>query len=155
MGFALADHFPRAGTTARWIWPARSRRARRRGGTCSGGWWRRPTCGGEPARCGPEDARLDYDALTAVRPDVILTSVSAFGAGGPSSHRPGFDGTGQAMSGVMYLSGRPGEPTKAYCPYVDFTTALAAAVGTLAALLARRDTGRPPRTGPHAVGAAT
>ena len=98
---------------------------------------------------------LDYDALTAVRPDVILTSVSAFGAGGPSSHRPGFDGTGQAMSGVMYLSGRPGEPTKAYCPYVDFTTALAAAVGTLAALLARRDTGRPPRTGPHAVGAAT
>lgn len=85
---------------------------------------------------------LDYDALTAVRPDVILTSVSAFGAGGPSSHRPGFDGIGQAMSGVMYLSGRPGEPTKAYCPYVDFTTALAAAVGTLAALLARRDTGR-------------
>lgn len=38
---------------------------------------------------------------------------------------------------------------------VDFTTALAAAVGTLAALLARRDTGRGHRTGPHAVGAAT
>lgn len=85
---------------------------------------------------------LDYEALSAVRPDVILASVSAFGAGGPSSHRLGFDGVGQAMSGVMYLSGRPGEPTKAYCPYVDFTTALVAAVGTLAALLVRRDTGR-------------
>ena len=85
---------------------------------------------------------LDYDALTAVKPDVILTSVSAFGAGGPSSHRLGFDGIGQAMSGIMYLSGRPGEPTKAYCPYVDFTTALVATVGTLAALLVRRDTGQ-------------
>ena len=85
---------------------------------------------------------LDFGALTAVRPDVILTSVSAFGAGGPSSHRLGFDGIGQAMSGIMYLSGRPGEPTKAYCPYVDFTTALVATVGTLAALLVRRDTGQ-------------
>ena len=85
---------------------------------------------------------LDYEALTAVKPDVILTSVSAFGAGGPSSHRLGFDGIGQAMSGIMYLSGRPGEPTKAYSPYVDFTTALVATVGTLAALLVRRDTGQ-------------
>ena len=85
---------------------------------------------------------LDYDALTTIKPDVILTSVSAFGAGGPSSHRLGFDGIGQAMSGIMYLSGRPGEPTKAYCPYVDFTTALVATVGTLAALLVRRDTGQ-------------
>ena len=85
---------------------------------------------------------LDYDALSAVKPDVILTSVSAFGAGGPSSHRLGFDGIGQAMSGVIYLSGRPGEPTKAYAPYVDFTTALAATVGTLAALMVRRDTGQ-------------
>ena len=85
---------------------------------------------------------LDYGALSAIKPDVILTSVSAFGAGGPSSHRLGFDGIGQAMSGIMYLSGRAGEPTKAYCPYVDFTTALVATVGTLAALLVRRDTGQ-------------
>lgn len=85
---------------------------------------------------------IDYDALTAIRPDVILASVSAFGVGGPSSHRLGFDGIGQAMSGIMYLSGRPGEPTRAYSPYVDFTTALVATVGTLAALLVRRDTGQ-------------
>ena len=85
---------------------------------------------------------LDYEALTTVKPDVILTTVSAFGAGGPLSHRLGFDGVGQAMSGIMYLSGRPGEPTKAYSPYVDFTTALVATVGTLAALLMRRDTGQ-------------
>ncbi len=85
---------------------------------------------------------LDYPSLAAVTPDIILTSVSAFGAGGPSSEKVGFDGIWQAMSGAMYLSGRPGEPTKAYVPYVDFTTALSATVGTLAALMARQHTGR-------------
>ena len=85
---------------------------------------------------------LDYRSLAALRPDVILTSVSAFGAGGPLSGKLGFDGIGQAMSGSMYLSGRPGEPTKTYVPYVDFTTALSATVGTLAALMARQQTGR-------------
>ena len=85
---------------------------------------------------------LDYAALSAVIPDIILTSVSAFGAGGPYSEKVGFDGIGQAMSGAMYLSGRPEEPTKSYVPWVDFTTALSATVGTLAALMARQQSGR-------------
>ena len=86
--------------------------------------------------------RLDYASLSAVKPDIILTSVSAFGAGGPYSEKVGFDGIGQAMSSAMYLSGRPDEPTKSYVPWVDFTTALSATVGTLAALMARQHTGR-------------
>ena len=85
---------------------------------------------------------LDYGSLSAVKPDIILTSISAFGSGGPNSARVGFDGIGQAMSGAMYLSGRPGQPTKSYVPWVDFTTALSATVGTLAALMARQQTGR-------------
>ncbi len=85
---------------------------------------------------------LDYVSLVAVKPDVILTSVSAFGSGGPYSKKTGFDGIGQAMSGAMYLSGHPGQPTKSYVPWVDFTTALSATVGTLAALMARQQTGR-------------
>ena len=85
---------------------------------------------------------LDYPSLVAVKQDVILTSVSAFGAGGPYSEKVGFDGIGQAMSGSMYLSGQPGQPTKSYVPWVDFTTALSATVGTLAALMARQQTGR-------------
>lgn len=89
-----------------------------------------------------EAMRLDYASLTALKSDIILTSVSAFGTGGPYSEKLGFDGIGQAMSGAMYLSGRPDEPTKSYVPWVDFTTALSAAVGTLAALMARRQTGR-------------
>jgi crotonobetainyl-CoA:carnitine CoA-transferase CaiB-like acyl-CoA transferase len=85
---------------------------------------------------------IDYDSLTAVRPDIVLATTSAFGRGGPWSERVGFDGIGQAMNGAMYLSGWPEEPMRAYLPYVDFGTALYSAFGTLAALIARRETGR-------------
>ena len=85
---------------------------------------------------------LDYASLAAVNPRIVLTSVSAFGAGGPYSEKVGFDGIGQAMSGAMYLSGQPGQPTKSYVPWVDFMTALSATTGTLAALMARERTGR-------------
>lgn len=85
---------------------------------------------------------LDYPSLAAIKPDVILTSVSAFGSVGPYSAKTGFDGIGQAMSGAMYLTGQPGQPTKSYMPWVDFTTALSATVGTLAALMSRQRTGR-------------
>jgi crotonobetainyl-CoA:carnitine CoA-transferase CaiB-like acyl-CoA transferase len=85
---------------------------------------------------------LDYASLAAIKPDVILTAVSAFGTGGPDADKIGFDGVGQAMSGAMYLSGAPEEPMKAFVPYVDYATAITAAFGTMAALLARRETGR-------------
>lgn len=85
---------------------------------------------------------LDHASLAAVNPRIVLTSVSAFGAGGPYSDRVGFDGVGQAMSGAMHLSGQPGQPTKSYVPWVDFMTALSACAGTLAALMARERTGR-------------
>src|SRR5207249_10554479 len=40
----------------------------------------------------------DLESLRRVRPDIILTTVTAFGAGGPWSHKHGFDGIGQVMS---------------------------------------------------------
>ena len=40
---------------------------------------------------------LDLDSLRRVKPDIILTTVTAFGAGGPWSHKHGFDGIGQVM----------------------------------------------------------
>lgn len=84
---------------------------------------------------------LDYDALKAVKPDIILATQTAFGDCGPYRDRGGFDGIGQAMSGAMYISGVPGAPVKAAAPYVDYTTAVLAAFGTLAALLHRQRTG--------------
>ena len=85
---------------------------------------------------------LDWETLSALRPTLVLTTISAFGGGGPYAERLGFDGIGQAMSGSMYLSGHPGEPMKAYVPWVDFGTAGLAAFATLGALYARRTTGR-------------
>tara|TARA_B100001559_G_scaffold287589_1_gene264695 strand:- start:217 stop:1401 length:1185 start_codon:yes stop_codon:yes gene_type:complete len=85
---------------------------------------------------------LDYNSLRAIKPDIILTMISAFGRGGPYSNRVGFDGLGQAMSGNMYMSGTPEQPVKAYAPFIDFGTASLAAFGTMSALFERQKTGR-------------
>jgi crotonobetainyl-CoA:carnitine CoA-transferase CaiB-like acyl-CoA transferase len=85
---------------------------------------------------------LDLESLRRVKPDIILTTVTGFGAGGPLSHKHGFDGIGQAMSGAAYLSGTPDQPIALKLPWVDFGTACLSAFGTLAALIERGKTGR-------------
>ncbi|ABS62558.1 L-carnitine dehydratase/bile acid-inducible protein F [Parvibaculum lavamentivorans DS-1] len=85
---------------------------------------------------------LDYESLTAVKPDIILTTVSAFGHGGPYSERTGFDGVAQSMVGAAYLTGYPEEPVKSYAPWVDFGTASLSAFGTMAALMERAQSGK-------------
>jgi crotonobetainyl-CoA:carnitine CoA-transferase CaiB-like acyl-CoA transferase len=85
---------------------------------------------------------IDYASLCAIKPDIILAHVSAFGQTGPYKDRVGFDLLGQAMSGMMHMSGAPGAPVRSQAPYVDFSTALFAAFGTLAALMERQRTGR-------------
>jgi crotonobetainyl-CoA:carnitine CoA-transferase CaiB-like acyl-CoA transferase len=85
---------------------------------------------------------LDYESLKEIKPDIILTMISAFGTGGPYSNRVGFDGLGQAMSGAMYLSGTPEQPVKSYTPFIDFGTASLAAFGTMTALFERQRSGR-------------
>ena len=85
---------------------------------------------------------LDLESLREVKEDVILTTVSAYGRGGPYSDRVGFDGIGQVMSGIAYMTGDPDRPRRAAAPFVDFGTALSCAYGTLAALMAREQTGK-------------
>ena len=85
---------------------------------------------------------LDLESLRLTKPDIILTTVTAFGAGGPWSHKHGFDGIGQTMSGGAYLTGTPDQPMRAAVPWVDCGTASLAALGTLAALMERGKTGR-------------
>ncbi len=86
--------------------------------------------------------KLDYESLKAVKPDIILTTVSAFGHGGPYSHRVGFDAIGQVMSGAVYMTGTEEQPYRAQAAYVDFGTALHCAFGTMAALMHRKATGQ-------------
>ena len=85
---------------------------------------------------------IDYDSLAAIKPDIILTQISAFGAEGPYANRVGFDPVAQAMSGAMGLTGFPGAPIRSVVPFEDFGTALHAAFGTMVALYERQKTGR-------------
>jgi crotonobetainyl-CoA:carnitine CoA-transferase CaiB-like acyl-CoA transferase len=85
---------------------------------------------------------LDYETLRVIKPDIILVTSSAFGASGPLATHVGFDGVAQAMSGVIYMTGQPDEPYRAAVNWVDFGTALHCAMGTLAALMARSQTGK-------------
>jgi crotonobetainyl-CoA:carnitine CoA-transferase CaiB-like acyl-CoA transferase len=83
-----------------------------------------------------------YTWLRESRPDIILTSISGFGQYGPYRNRPAFDPIGQAMSGLMSLTGAPvGQPLGATTSLVDRYTSLHATIGTLAALHHRDKTG--------------
>jgi crotonobetainyl-CoA:carnitine CoA-transferase CaiB-like acyl-CoA transferase len=97
----------------------------------------------ENFRPGTMDAMgFGYDALKALKRDIILVSVSGFGQFGPYRDLPAFDPLGQAMSGLMHLTGRPvGQPVGTAFSLVDRTTALHATIGALAALRHRDRTG--------------
>ncbi|MFI5104562.1 MAG: CaiB/BaiF CoA transferase family protein, partial [Terriglobales bacterium] len=85
---------------------------------------------------------LDYDALRALKPEIILARVSAFGPDGPYANRLGFDTVAQAMSGAMSLTGFPGAPVRALAPFEDFGTALHTAFGVMVALYHRQRSGQ-------------
>jgi crotonobetainyl-CoA:carnitine CoA-transferase CaiB-like acyl-CoA transferase len=84
---------------------------------------------------------LDHASLRAIKPDIILATMSTFGTGGPYSDRVGFDGLGQTMSGAAHLSGENGVPAKSIAVFVDFGTAMMSAFGVLLALRHRDRTG--------------
>src|SRR5216684_3566460 len=85
---------------------------------------------------------FDYERLRACNPGIILISVSGFGQYGPYIDRPAFDPLGQAMSGLMALTGQPvGQPVGTASSVVDRYTALHATIGALAALRHRERTG--------------
>lgn len=85
---------------------------------------------------------LDYPTLSAVNPRLVLTTISAYGFKGDQRDAIGFDGTRQALSGAMHLTGTGERPMRAAVSYVDYATGLAAAHATLGALLHRQRTGR-------------
>ncbi|HEY8872708.1 MAG TPA: CoA transferase [Stellaceae bacterium] len=89
-----------------------------------------------------EKMGFGYERLCELKPDIILCSVSGFGQYGPYRDRPAFDPLGQAMSGLMSLTGAPvGTPLGAATSLVDRYTSLHATIGTLAALRHRDKTG--------------
>ena len=85
---------------------------------------------------------FDYEAIRALRPDVIYTSVSAYGSKGPMSDQPGYDPLMQAYTGLMSTTGyEGGPPTRVGGAVVDYGTGMWAAIAVLAALRRRDATG--------------
>jgi crotonobetainyl-CoA:carnitine CoA-transferase CaiB-like acyl-CoA transferase len=85
---------------------------------------------------------IDYETLRAVNPRIILASISGFGQDGPYRDRPGFDQIAQGMSGLMSVTGKPGEgPMRTGAAIADVAAGLYAALGVMSALLEREISG--------------
>ena len=83
-----------------------------------------------------------YDVLKEINPRIIMVNVSAYGQFGPYKDQIGYDPIGQTMSGIAMVTGQEGmPPIRAGVPIIDRTTALHAAIGTLAALHEREKSG--------------
>ncbi len=83
-----------------------------------------------------------YEKIKALNPKIIMINVSAYGQYGPNWDKVGFDPIGQAMGGLMSLTGYGDlPPIKTYFPLIDRITALHACIGALAALREREISG--------------
>jgi crotonobetainyl-CoA:carnitine CoA-transferase CaiB-like acyl-CoA transferase len=86
---------------------------------------------------------LDYDALAAVRPDLVMVSTCLNGQTGPHKDYPGFGGQGSALAGYNALTGWPDrEPCGPYGTITDSLAPRYVAVALAAGLHYRARTGR-------------
>ena len=86
---------------------------------------------------------LDYEAVRALNPAIVYSSITGYGDTGPWSGRPGQDLLAQALSGVMWLNGSAGDgPVPFGLAVADMLAGANAAHGILAALVRRGIKGR-------------
>jgi crotonobetainyl-CoA:carnitine CoA-transferase CaiB-like acyl-CoA transferase len=86
---------------------------------------------------------LDGASLTAANPRLIYCNMGAFGNAGPLKHRAGYDPLMQAYGGIMGITGEEGRPPiRVGTSIIDMGTGLWSAVGILAALKHRDDSGK-------------
>ena len=82
------------------------------------------------------------DVLKQRFPRLIYCRISGFGADGPYGGLPGYDGIGQALSGLMSVNGTPESgPTRIGIAVVDMATGMMAAIAMLAAAAERAGSG--------------
>lgn len=83
------------------------------------------------------------DVLCADNPRLVYASIYAFGKRGPLADRPGYDPLMQAFGGIMSTQGEPGRPSvRVGTSIIDMGTGMWTAIGVLAALLQREQTGK-------------
>lgn len=85
---------------------------------------------------------VDYETLKAINPAIIYGSISGYGQEGPYSERPAVDQVIQGMSGLMSVTGEPGQgPMRAGIAVSDTSAGMFLGQGLLMALLHREKTG--------------
>jgi crotonobetainyl-CoA:carnitine CoA-transferase CaiB-like acyl-CoA transferase len=84
---------------------------------------------------------LGYEALKAVRPDIVMLSVSSCGQSGPDAHFAGYAPLFGAWGGLSDLTGYPDGPPVEMRHVMDHTVGMNAAFAVMAALHRRRATG--------------
>ncbi|UMP06905.1 CaiB/BaiF CoA-transferase family protein [Amycolatopsis sp. EV170708-02-1] len=94
---------------------------------------------------------LGYEAVRAIKPDIIYASASGWGSRGPMAGRPGVDLLVQARTGLVGVTGD--RPTAAGTPVVDQHGAALLAMGVLAAYARKLTTGKGTRVESSLLGA--
>jgi crotonobetainyl-CoA:carnitine CoA-transferase CaiB-like acyl-CoA transferase len=88
-----------------------------------------------------EKLGLDYATLAKRDPRIIFVSHKGF-LPGPYEHRTALDEVVQMMGGLAYMTGRPGDPLRAGTSVNDIMGGMFGAIGAMAALAQREQTGR-------------
>ena len=84
---------------------------------------------------------IDYESLSAAKPDLIWAGISAMGPEYPDA--PGYDPVIQAMAGYMELTGSAdGPPTLSGVPLIDLKAGDEVYSSVMMALLERAETGK-------------
>ncbi len=85
----------------------------------------------------------DYETLKALNERIILCSISGFGQDGPMRDWRAYDPIGQAVGGIMAVTGfHDKPPVRCGAAIADTVTPLVAVIGVLSALLRRGITGK-------------
>ena len=81
---------------------------------------------------------LGWEDLHKANPKLIMLRISGYGQDGPRRDEPGFAAIGEAMAGLRYITGHPGEvPVRAGVSLGDTIAGLHGAIGVLLALYER------------------
>ncbi|WP_406622686.1 CaiB/BaiF CoA transferase family protein [Acidovorax sp. SDU_ACID1] len=84
---------------------------------------------------------LDYAALSRLNGRLVYVNHTGF-LPGPYEHRTALDEVVQMMGGLAYMTGRPGDPLRAGSSVNDIMGGMFGAIGAMAALMQRAQTGR-------------